>query len=162
MTTSAITLKGAALGGIWVMLKDLALEYPDLDATDTIGGLCLCRAVIDVSAARVERNAAFAVPFGTCYFWFDVSTCRVDTYALGSKTHGGLNRTLHGAAESNAALELLSDRLGDQASIDFRLAHFDDVQVRLAVGHFRDLATQLLDVRALLADDQARTGSVDR
>src|SRR5690606_10853941 len=162
MTTSAITLKGATLGGIRVMLKDLALAYPNLDAADTIGGLCLCRAVINVGAQRVKRNAAFAVPFGTSDFRTAKTTGAVDTNAFGSKPHRGLNCTLHGATESNAAPKLLSDRLRDETSIDFRLAHFNDVQVHFALGHLTDLATQLLDVRALLADDQARTGSVDR
>jgi hypothetical protein len=44
----------------------------------------------------------------------------------------------------------------------FRLAHFNDVQVRFRLGHLGQLLAQLLDVGALLADDQARTGGVDR
>src|SRR5262249_37311855 len=42
------------------------------------------------------------------------------------------------------------------------LAHLDDIDVHLAVGERLHLGADLVDVRALLADHDARTGSVDR
>ena len=51
---------------------------------------------------------------------------------------------------------------GDQRGVDLRLAHLDDVEVRLRLGHLGQLLAQLLDVGALLADDQARTRGMDR
>jgi hypothetical protein len=71
--------------------------------------------------------------------------------------HGGLHSPLHGAAEGNTALQLLGDVVGNQLGVDFRLAHFNDVQMHFAVGHFRQSRRRLLDVRALLADDHTRT-----
>src|SRR5688572_29914264 len=47
-----------------VMAENLALEDPDLDPAHAISGVGLGLGVIDVAAQRVERNAAFAVPFG--------------------------------------------------------------------------------------------------
>ena len=76
--------------------------------------------------------------------------------ALGAEAHGGLHRTLHGAAEGDPALELLGDVLGHQLGVGLRLADFDDVQVNLAVRHGGHVLAQLFDVRALLADDHAR------
>jgi hypothetical protein len=73
-----------------------------------------------------------------------------------------LQGALHGAAERHAALELLSHALGDQGRVDFRLAHFDEVEEHFAVNHLRDLAAQLLDVRTLFTDHHTRTSRVDR
>jgi tRNA threonylcarbamoyladenosine modification (KEOPS) complex Pcc1 subunit len=55
-------------------------------------------------------------------------------------------------------IELIRDMPERRASVDFRLADFDDVQLHVAAGHLGELRTQLLDVRALLADD-TRTGA---
>ena len=80
---------------------------------------------------------------------------------LGAQAHGRLHGALHGAAEGDAALELLGDVLGDQRGVDLGLADLDDVQGHLALGHLGEVAAQLLDVGALLADHHARTGGVD-
>jgi hypothetical protein len=73
-----------------------------------------------------------------------------------------LDGALHGAAEGDPALQLLGDVLGHQLRVDLGLAHLDDVQVDVALGHGGDVGAQLLDVGALLADHHARTGGVDR
>src|ERR1700744_5375233 len=49
--------------GHGVVFHDLALEYPHLDAAGAVGRLRRRHAVIDVGAQRVQRHAAFAVPF---------------------------------------------------------------------------------------------------
>ena len=85
-------------------------------------------AVIDVGAQRVQRHAAFAVPFDARDFRAAETARRVDADALGAEAHGRLHGALHGAAERDAALELLGDVLGDQRGVDFRLADFDDVE----------------------------------
>src|SRR4030095_490779 len=46
-----------------IVLEDLALEDPDLDAAGAERGERGRHAVIDVGAQRVQRHAAFAVPF---------------------------------------------------------------------------------------------------
>jgi hypothetical protein len=46
--------------------------------------------------------------------------------------------------------------------VQLGLAHLDDVEVQLAVGHRGELLAQHLDVRALLADDDTGTRGVDR
>src|SRR6185503_4632220 len=85
----------------------------------------------------------------------------VDADALGAQAHRRLHGALHGAAEGDAALKLLGDVLGDQRGVDLGLADLDDVQRHLALGHLGEVAAQLLDVGALLADHHARTGGVD-
>src|SRR5690606_26117371 len=69
---------------------------------------------------------------------------------------------LHGAAEGHAAFQLLGNALGNQRRIGLGLAHFNDVDVHFAVGELLHLGADLVDVGALLADHDARTGGVDR
>src|SRR5262249_42465503 len=85
----------------------------------------------------------------------------VDTDAFGAKTHRRLHRALHGAAERDAALELLGDRFGDQRRIELGLADLDDVDDDVGSGDDGHLLAQLVDVGALLADHHARTRRVD-
>src|SRR5262249_17060804 len=85
----------------------------------------------------------------------------IDADAAGAEPHGRLHGALHGAAERDAALELLSDRFGDQLRIELGLADFHDVDHDIAVGELGDLAAQLLDVSALFADHHARTRRVN-
>jgi hypothetical protein len=74
----------------------------------------------------VERHATFAIPLTASDFRAVQTAERHDLDALGAETHCILHRTLHGATEHDALLELLGDRIGDQLSIDFRLADFFD------------------------------------
>ncbi len=110
----------------------------------------------------MKRNATFAIPFHTCDFSAAQTTGAVDTDTFGTKTHCRLNGTLHGATECHTAFELLSDRLSDQRSIDFRLTNFNDVEGRIGIRHFGKLLAELFDVCTLLADDDTRTSRVDR
>ena len=119
-------------------------------------------AVIDVGAQRVQRHAAFAIPFHARDFGAAETARAVDTNALGAETHRRLHRALHGAAERDAALELLGDRFGDQLRVELGLADFDDVDDDVGIGDLGDLAAQLVDVGALLADHHARTRRMDR
>ena len=81
--------------------------------------------------------------------------------SLGAGLHGATDGLLHGAAEGDALLELLSDVLGDELRVGVGVLDLDDVQAdRLAEEGF-DFLLQSLDARAALADDDARLGGVD-
>ena len=131
----------ALLGGEGIMLHDLALEDPDLDAAGAIGGESGGDAVIDVGAQRVQRHAAFAIPFDAGDFRAAQTAAAGDADAQRAQTHGGLHRALHHAAERDAALQLLGDVLGHQLGVDFRLADLDDVQMHLVGGEFLDVGS---------------------
>ena len=47
-----------------IVFHDLALEYPDLDADDPVGGHGLGPGIVDVGAQRVQRHPTFPVPLG--------------------------------------------------------------------------------------------------
>src|SRR5262249_45116155 len=145
-----------------VVLEDLALEDPHLDAAGAVGRERGGDAVVDVGAQRVQRHAAFAIPLHARDLGAAEAARTVDADALGAEPHRRLHRALHGAAEGDATLELLGDRLGDELRVEFRLADLDDVDDDVRVGELGDLPAQLLDVGALLADDDARPRRLDR
>src|SRR4030088_2912313 len=145
-----------------IVLQDFALEDPDLDAAGAERGERGRDAVIDVGAQRMQRHAAFAIPFHTRDLGAAETARAVDTDALGAETHRRLHRPLHGAAERDAALKLLRDRFGDQRGVELRLADFDDVDDDVGVGDFGNALAQLADRGALLADHDTRTRRMDR
>src|ERR1700744_2291482 len=124
---SALAFGHLLVLGHRIVLEDLALEDPDLDAAGAERRERGRNAVVDVGAQRVQRHAAFAVPFHARDFGAAQTARAVDADAFGAQTHRRLHGTLHGAAERNAALKLLRDRFGDQGRIEFRLADFRDV-----------------------------------
>src|SRR5690606_17881373 len=142
--------------------EDLALEDPHLDADHPIGGQRLGLGIVDVGAQRMQRHAAFPIPFDAGDLGAAETAAARDLDAFGAEPERRLHRALHRTAESDAANELVGDALRDELGVDLRLADFDDVQLHLAGGHLRELRAQLFDVGALLADDDARTGGIDR
>src|SRR4030088_1593059 len=148
----SFTLGHLLVLGHRVMLEDLALEDPDLDAAGAERGERGRHPVIEVGAQRVRRHAAFAIPFHARDFGAAETARAVDTNAFGAETHRRLHRALHGAAECDAPLELLGDRLGDQGGVEFRLADFNDVDGDVGSRDIGNALAQLVDVGALLAD----------
>src|SRR4029079_8360503 len=149
-----------ALGELFVLrhrivVENLALEDPDLDAAGAVSGERSGDAVIDVGAQRVQRHAAFAVPLHARDFRAAEAARAVNADTFGAEPHRRLYGALHGAAERDAALELLRDRLSDQWRVELGLTNFDDVDDNIAVSHLGDGLAQLLDVRAFLSDHHA-------
>src|SRR3954451_12884145 len=144
-----------------VVAENLALEDPDFHAANAISGVRRRFGVIDVAAQRVQRNAALAVPFGARDLGAAETARAGDPNALCAKTQCRLHRALHCTAERDAALELIGDALRDELRVDLWLADLDDVQAHFRARHLLQLALQLLDVGALLADDHTGTRSVD-
>src|SRR6202166_3290481 len=145
-----------------IVLEDFALEDPDLDAAGAEGGERGGNAVVDIGAQRVQRHPALAIPLHARDFRAAQPTRAVDTDALGAETHRRLHRALHGAAERDAALELLRDRFGDQRGVELGLADFDDVDDDVGGGDVGHALAQLVDIGALLADHDTGTRRVDR
>src|SRR5260370_13086063 len=122
-TFSIVSGSGAARPGIVafshlrvlghrIVLEDFALEDPDLDAAGAERGERGRDAVIDVGAQRVQRHAAFAIPFHARDFGAAETARAVDTNAFGTKTHRRLHRPLHAAADPDPPPRLLRHRSG--------------------------------------------------
>src|SRR5262249_58786475 len=103
-----------------VVLEDLSLEDPHLDAAGAVGGEGGGDAVVDVGAQRVQRHAALAVPLHPGDLGAAEPAGAVDTDAFRAEPHRRLHGALHGATERHATLELLGDRLGDQLRVELR------------------------------------------
>src|SRR6188768_1273106 len=76
-------------------------------------------------------------------------------------TQRRFDRLAHRAAERDALLELHRHRLADQLRVELRLLDLLDVDEDLAVGLLLDLLLQLVDFRALAADDDPWARGVD-
>src|SRR3981189_2990699 len=125
--TRAVAFGHLLVLGHRIVLEDFALEDPDLDTAGAERGERGRDAIVDIGAQRVQRHAAFAIPFHARDFGAAETARAVDTDAFGAKTHRRLHRALHRAAERDAALELLGDRFGNQGSAELGLPVFDGV-----------------------------------
>src|SRR5450631_2673239 len=144
-----------------VVRQHFTLEHPDLDADDAIRRLRFGETVVDIRAQRVEWHASFAIPLAACDF-DAVQTPRAhDLDSLRAEAHRVLHRALHGAAEHDALLELLRDRVGDELRVDLGLADLLDVEPDFGAHHLAQVRAQRFDVLALLADHHAGTRTVD-
>src|SRR5262249_42631746 len=141
--------------------EHLAAEDPHAHADDAVRGASLGEAVVDVRAQRVQRHATLAVPLRAGDLRATQASRRLNAHALRAHAHGTRERLLHGAPERDAALELERDVLRHELRIDIGPAHLVDVDERLLVGEPRQLLLQLLDLRALLANHDARARGVD-
>src|SRR6185503_12991424 len=97
---------GLALGHFLVLrhrvvLHDLALEDPDLDAAGTVGGERGGDAEVDVGAQRMQRHAAFAIPLHARDLGAAETARAIDADAFRAEPHRRLHGALHRAAERN-------------------------------------------------------------
>src|ERR1700688_4272104 len=145
-----------------IVVKDFALEDPDLDAAGTESGERGRYPVIDISAQRIKRHATSAIPSHARDFGAAETARTVDADTLGAEAHRRLHGALHGAAERDAALELLRDRFGDQRGVELGLADLDDVDDDVGGRDIGHALAQLVDIGALLADHDTGTRRVDR
>ena len=140
---------------------DLALVDPALDADAPEGRAGLVEAVVDVGAQRVQRHAAVRVALGARHLRAAQATRDLDLHALGARAHGAGERALHGAAEGDAVLELLGDRLGDELGVELRTLDLEDVHLDGLAGELVQIAAQGVHLAAGLADHDARPRGVD-
>src|SRR3546814_225306 len=143
------------------MLPVLALKDPGRGAAGAVSRVGVRGAVVDVRGGRMERHPALARPLAARDFGAAEAPAAVDPNALRAEAHRRLDRALHGAPESDAAHELLGDVLRDELGVDLRLADLDDVQRNLRTRHLAQVLPHLLDVGALLADDDTRPRRMD-
>src|SRR5262249_24111053 len=80
---------------------------------------------------------------------------QLDAHALGPVLHRQVDRALDRAAEAGPLLQLLGDVLGHQLGVDLRPADLERLDLDPPVGEVFEVLGQLVDLRALLADDHA-------
>src|SRR6185436_12527738 len=102
---------------LFATTQHFALEHPDLDADHAVGRLGLGKAIVNVRAQGVKRNAAFPIPLGPGDLDAIQSPGAHDLDSLRAKAHRILDRPLHGTPKHDPFFELLRDRIGDQLRI---------------------------------------------
>jgi len=153
---------GVALGDPGVALRhDLALVDPDLDADPARGRLGLDEAVVDVRANRVQRDAALGVALRAAHLRAAEAAAALDADALRAGAHPRGQRALHGAAEADAVLKLLGDRLRDELRVELGTLDLVDVDVDVLLRDVVQLTAERIDLDARLADHNAGTRGVD-
>src|SRR3546814_14391375 len=105
-STRTVTVAAIATGRVVLLfladlgeVEDLALVDPGLDADDSVGGLGLGEAVIDVGAQGMQRHAAFAIPLRTRDLGAVEAAGDVDLDAQRAPAHRVADGALHSAAE---------------------------------------------------------------
>src|SRR5204862_7579954 len=122
---------------------------------------CFRETVIDVRAQGVQRELALQVPLAAS----DLSAVQAATHlhldSLRAKAERLFDGLAHRAPESDALLELGRDLLGLQLRVELGLVDLLDRNQHFASGLHREIALELVDLRALAADDDSRSRGVD-
>src|ERR1044072_7199545 len=142
-------------------VHDLTAIDSNLDADLSERGLCFRETIIDVGTQRVQRQLPLQVPLATGDFSAVQTTADFHLDSLRTKTQRLFTRFAHRATKSNALLELRCDLLGLELRVQFRLVDLLDRNEYFASGLHREIALELVDLRALATDDDAGSRGVD-
>src|SRR5262245_63764060 len=134
---------------------------PDLDADVALGGLGLGEPVLDPGPQRGQRDAAGHVALGPGHLGPAQPPGQLDADPLGAGLHRLVQGALERAPETGPLLQLLGDVLGHQLRIHLRPVDLHRLDLDVAVGQVLQLVRELIDLLALLADDDADAGRVD-
>ena len=143
------------------------MVHPDLHADLPERRLPLGRAVVDLRPQRVQGDAAFPVPLAPRHLGPAEAAGALDPNAESPRPHRRLHRPAHGPTERHPAGELLGHTLREELRVGLgtghrgRLVHVLDLHVGPVPGDPLDVLADPLHLRALPADDDARTGRPD-
>src|SRR5947207_4601295 len=162
LTWLATSTRGVPSGFRRRGAQHFALEVPDLDADRPVRRVGGREPVVDVRADRMERHAAVAVPLLARDLAAAQPPRARDPDAVGAQAQRGGDRLLHGAAERDTLLELERHVLRHELGVELGVDDLLNVEIDLLARPRLQLVLQLLHLRALPADDDARPGRRDR
>src|SRR5918997_2005093 len=141
---------------------DVTLVEPHLHADAAEGRAGLVDAVVDVRAQRVQRHTTLAVELRTAHLRAAEATGALhpdplDLRAALRRLHG----LAHGAAEADAAGQLLGHGLRDELGVGLGVLDLEDVQLHLLAGELLQLSPDAVGLGTATADDDARSSGVD-
>src|SRR5688572_29263387 len=108
----------------------------------------------------MERNPTLVVALDARDLGAAQATAALDLDPLRAHAHRALHRALHRAAERDALRQLARDVVRHQLRLELRTLDLLDVDPDFLAGQRRELVTELVDLSALLADDDARTAGM--
>src|SRR5208283_512128 len=134
---------------------------PGLDPNNAVRRVRLGESVVNVGAQGVQRQAPLQIPLRARNLIAVQPARHTNLDALAAKAQRRINRLAHRTAEANALLQLQRDVLGDQLRVKLRLVDLQNVNEDLARAPFLNVGLQLIDLRALAADNDAGTRGAD-
>ena len=138
------------------------MTNPNFDADLTGSRVRLNETVVDVRFQRVKRHPTFFVLLFTGKLSSAQTTGAVDLDTVGTHIHSGLDGALHGTAETDTTLQLLSNALSHELRTSFGTAHFCDFDENFFIGgQFRNRCTQRIQLGTFFADQDTRAGGND-
>ena len=138
-------------------MMNLALEDPHLDPDDPIGGTGFGKAVVDIRSQGVQRNTAFALPFGAGNFSSAQTAGTGNLDSLATELRSNSNGPFHGPAECDTTFELAGDILCNKLGIGFGATNFVHLDREVRLEPVLEFGTKFFDFNALASDDNART-----
>src|SRR5215216_1586167 len=142
-------------------IENLATINPNLHADLAKRRLCFGETVIDVGAQRVKRKLPLQVPLTASDFSPIQTTTDLDFDSLRPKPQRLFHGFSHRASKRDAFLELRGDLFRLELSIQLGLVDLLDGHQDFPARLRRKIALELVDLRALSTDDDARTRRVD-
>ncbi len=121
----------------------------------------LGRAKIDVGAKRLQRQPPLQIPFLARDFRAVQPPGDAHLDSLAAESQRRIDRLAHRPPERHALFKLQRNGFRHQLGIKFRTVHFLNVDVHFALGALLHFALELVDFRALAADDDSRARSVN-
>src|SRR5579871_158054 len=137
--------------------KNLPLIHPALDSDHAVGRVGLTETVVDIGAQGMQRKLPLQVPLRARDFRAIQTPRHANLDSLAPKTQSGVDSLPHRPSKSHALFKLQRDRFADQLRVQLRLVNFLNVDEDLTLGLLRQILLQLFDLRALAADDDARS-----
>src|SRR5882762_3406616 len=132
-----------------------ALVDPALHANDAVGGVSLSETEIDVRAQGLQRQTALQVPFFASDFRAVQPAGHAHLDAFAAEAQRGVHRFTHRAAKRHPLFKLQRDGFSHQLRVQLRAVHFLNIDVHFPLRALLHFLLELVDFRALAADDDA-------
>src|SRR5579883_1389671 len=117
--------------------------------------------VIDIGPQRVQRNLPVGVMLGSRDLRAAQAAGNLHFDPARAGAHGPHDRLFHGATKRDALLKLIHDVLGDQARVELGMLNLHHVDGDVFAGEPFEVASNIFDADAALADDDTGLGGVD-
>src|ERR1700733_14338514 len=136
-----------------LVVQEVAVVDPDLDADIPLGGVGFRESVVDLGPQSRERNAPLHRAFTAGHFRPAEPAGELNANAQRARLHGLVDRPLHGAAEALTFLQLVGHLFRNKLGVHFGPGHLHRLDLDMAMGKRLQFLRQFVDFLSLLADD---------
>ena len=141
--------------------KDFALVDPGLDTDLTVGGGCFCKAVVDISSQRLQRDGTLVVVLAARDFCAAETTGNGNLDTLCTELHRSADGHLHCTAEGNSFFQLSSDVFSNELCIQVGALDFDNIDGNGSLYDSFAFESELFDFSTAASDNDTGLCAVD-